>query len=158
MRERQVIPASDRATLSAGQSYMARTKYTNQASLAAGLAVAALSLTIMAQPSTARAQSGVESETVHQENLSAESIATHHYASPAERAQDALLIVEVKTAIADEGLADDYPLTVDADHGRVTLTGVLASPQDVRRAVTLAAGIDGVKGVNNRLTSRNVPQ
>jgi len=28
-----------------------------------------------------------------------------------------------KTAIADEGLADDYPLTVDADHGRVTLTG-----------------------------------
>jgi osmotically-inducible protein OsmY len=66
--------------------------------------------------------------------------------------------VEVKTAIADEGLADDYPLTVDADHGRVTLTGVLASSQDVRRAVTLAAGIDGVKGVNNRLTSRNVPQ
>ncbi len=95
---------------------MARTKYTNQGSLAAGLAVAALSLTIMAQPSTARAQSGVESETVHQENLSAESIATHHYASPAERAQDALLIVEVKTAIAHEGLADDYPLTVDADH------------------------------------------
>jgi hypothetical protein len=33
------------------------------------------------------------------------------------------LIVEAKTAIADEGLADDYPLTVDADHGRVTLTG-----------------------------------
>jgi len=157
MRERQVIPASDRATLSAGQSYMARTKYTNQGSLAAGLAVAALSLTIMAQPSTARAQSGVESETV-QENLSAESIATHHYASPAERAQDALLIVEVKTAIADEGLADDYPLTVDADHGRVTLTGVLASPQDVHRAVTLAAGIDGVKGINNRLTSRKIPQ
>jgi osmotically-inducible protein OsmY len=61
------------------------------------------------------------------------------------------------TAPAD-GVADDYPLTVDADHGRVTLTGVLASPQDVHRAVALAAGIDGVKGVNNRLTSRNVPQ
>jgi osmotically-inducible protein OsmY len=158
MRERQVIPASDRATLSAGQSYMARTKYTNQGSLAASLAVAALSLTIMAQPSTARAKSGVDNETVGQENLSAESTAKHHYASPAERAQDALLIVEVKTAIADEGLADDYPLTVDADHGRVTLTGVLASPQDVHRAVTLAAGIDGVKGVNNRLTSRKAPQ
>ena len=131
-------------------------KYSNQGSLAAGLAVAALGLTIMAmaQPSTARGQSGFESEPVRQENLSAENTATHHYASPAERAQDALLIAEVKTAIADEGLADDYPLTVDADHGRVTLTGVLASPQDVHRAVTLAAGIDGVKGVNNRLTSR----
>jgi osmotically-inducible protein OsmY len=137
---------------------MANTEYSNLGSLAVAFAVAALSLTIMAQPSTARAQSGVDNETVRQENLSAESTATHHYASPAERAQDALLIVEVKTAIADEGLADDYPLTVDADHGRVTLTGVLASPQDVHRAVTLAAGIDGVKGINNRLTSRKIPQ
>ena len=137
---------------------MANAKYTNQGSLAAGLAVAALSLTIMAQPSTARAQSGVQGETVRQENLSAESTATHHYASPAERAQDALLIVEVKTAIADEGLVDDYPLIVDTDHGQVTLAGVLASPQDVHRAVTLAASIDGVKGIDNRLTSRNVPR
>lgn len=158
MRDRQVIPASDRAILSTEQNYMASTKHSNLGSLAVAFAVAALSLTIMAQPSTARAQSGVDNETVRQENLSAESTATHHYASPAERAQDALLIVEVKTAIADEGLADDYPLTVDADHGRVTLTGVLASPQDVHRAVTLAAGIDGVKGVNNRLTSRKAPQ
>jgi hypothetical protein len=158
MRGRQVIPATDRAILSTEQSYMASTKHSNLGSLAVAFAVAALSLTIMAQPSTARAQSGVDNETVRQENLSAESTATHHYASPAERAQDALLIVEVKTAIADEGLADDYPLTVDADHGRVTLTGVLASPQDVHRAVTLAAGIDGVKGVNNRLTSRKAPQ
>jgi hypothetical protein len=158
MRGRQVIPATDRAILSTEQSYMASTKHSNLGSLAVAFAVAALSLTIMAQPSTARAQSGVDNETVRQENLSAESTATHHYASPAERAQDALLIVEVKAAIAEEGLADDYPLTVDADHGRVTLTGVLASPQDVHRAVTLAAGIDGVKGVNNRLTSRKAPQ
>jgi osmotically-inducible protein OsmY len=49
-------------------------------------------------------------------------------------------------------LADDYPLTVDADHGRVTLTGVLASQTNVERAAALVAGIDGVTGVNNRLT------
>jgi len=136
---------------------MPNTKYTSQGLLAAGLAVAALSLTIMAQPSTARAQTRVDSESVHQE-LSAKSTATHHYSSPADEAQDALLIVKVKAAIADEGLADDYPLTVDADHGRVTLAGVLASPEDVQRAAILVAGIDGVKGVNNRLTSRKVPQ
>lgn len=136
---------------------MPNTKYTSQGLLAAGLAVAALSLTIMAQSSTARAQTRVDSESVHQE-LSAQSTATHHYSSPADEAQDALLIVKVKAAIADEGLADDYPLTVDADHGRVTLAGVLASPEDVQRAAILVAGIDGVKGVNNRLTSRKVPQ
>jgi len=136
---------------------MPNTKYTSQGLLAAGLAVAALSLTIMAQPSTARAQTRVDSESVHQE-LSAQSTATHHYSSPADEAQDALLIVKVKAAMADEGLADDYPLTVDADHGRVTLAGVLASPEDVQRAAILVAGIDGVKGVNNRLTSRKVPQ
>lgn len=137
---------------------MQNTKHPSQRSLAAGLAVAALSLTIMAQPSTARAQTRVNSESVHQDNLSAHSSATHHYASPADQAQDALLIVKVKTAIADEGLADDYPLTIDADHGRVTLTGVLASPEDVQRAATLVAGIDGVKGVNNRLTWQKVRQ
>lgn len=136
---------------------MPNTKYTSQGLLAAGLAVAALSLTIMALPLTARAQTRVDSESVHQE-LSAQSTATHHYSSPADEAQDALLIVKVKAAMADEGLADDYPLTVDADHGRVTLAGVLASPEDVQRAAILVAGIDGVKGVNNRLTSRKVPQ
>jgi osmotically-inducible protein OsmY len=106
-----------------------------------------------------RAQTSVSSQSERQENLSAQSVERHHYASPAERAQDALLIVKVKAAIADEGLADNYPLTVDADHGRVTLTGVLASPQDVRRAVTLVAGIGGVTSVDNRLTwQKKVPQ
>jgi len=123
------------------------------AGVAAGmLSITVLSVTIMTWPATAGAQTRVTTESVRQENLSAESSSTHHYASPAERAEDALLIVKVKAAIADEGLADDYPLTVDADHGRVTLTGVLASPANVQRAASLVAGIDGVKGVNNRLT------
>ena len=94
---------------------------------------------------------------MHEENQQAQSAAKHHYASPAQRAEDALLIVKIKAAIADEGLADDYPLTVDADHGRVTLVGVLASREDVDRAVALVAGIDGVKGINNRLTWQKNP-
>jgi len=123
------------------------------AGVAAGmLSITVLSVTTMTWPVTAGAQTRVTTESVRQENLSAESSSTHHYASPAERAEDALLIVKVKAAIADEGLADDYPLTVDADHGRVTLTGVLASAANVQRAATLVAGIDGVRGVNNRLT------
>jgi hyperosmotically inducible protein len=119
-------------------------------SLTIGLAASVL--TLATSTHVARAQTSTESESQHQDNLTAQSVTHHHYASPAERAEDALLIVKVKTAIAHEGLADNYPLTVDADHGRVTLTGVLGSPQDVKRAVTLVAGIDGVTGVTNRLT------
>jgi osmotically-inducible protein OsmY len=103
-------------------------------------------------PSTGWAQERINNETVHEQDLSAQSAARHHYNSPAERAEDDLLIVKVKAAIADAELAEDYPLTVDADHGRVTLTGVLASSDAVQRAVALVENIDGVKGVNNRLT------
>ncbi len=129
-------------------------RYTNRCTrprlLAAGLAVGVLGFATMTRP--ASGQTSVNSESVHQNNLTAQSVEHHHYASPAERADDALLVVKVKAAIADQGLADNYPLTVDADHGRITLTGVLASQQNVQRAATLVAGIDGVTGVNNRLT------
>jgi hyperosmotically inducible periplasmic protein len=128
------------------------TRCRGQCSVAAGLAIVALGVTIMLRPATAKAQTAADSTSVRQENLSAQSTTEHHYASPADRASDALLIVRVMAAIADKGLADDYPLTVDADHGRVTLTGVLASQTNVERAAALVAGIDGVTGVNNRLT------
>jgi osmotically-inducible protein OsmY len=131
-------------------------RYTRLRSVAAGLAAAVLGFAMLTH--TVKAQTNVNSESLHQGNLTAQSVEHHHYASPAERAQDALLIVKVKTAIADKRLADNYPLTVDADHGRVTLTGVLASPQDVQRVVILVAGIDGVTGVNNRLTWQKVQQ
>ena len=111
----------------------------------------------MAGASSATAQTANRSDNVKQQELSAHSYEEHHYASPADRAEDALLIVKVKAAIADAGLADDYPLTVDADHGRVTLAGVLGSRQDVDRTVALVAGIDGVTGVNNRLTWQKTP-
>jgi len=133
-------------------------RYGSLGSLAIGLAVAGPGAFLAARPAAAQAQTRNSGGNVRQDNLAAESVTVHHYASPADRARDALLIVEAKKAIADEGLADDYPLTVDADHGRVTLTGVLASQQDVRRAVTLVAGLDGVKSVNNLLTWQKSPR
>jgi hyperosmotically inducible periplasmic protein len=118
---------------------------------------AALGAIALSMPLAAGAQNVTTTESLHEQDLSAQSAAKHHYASPAERAEDDLLIVKTKAAIADEGLADNYPLTVDADHGVVTLTGVLASREDVQRAVSLVAGIDGVRGVNNRLTWEKKP-
>jgi osmotically-inducible protein OsmY len=116
------------------------------------LVATALGALTLSMPLAAGAQNVTSTESQHEENLSAQSVAKHHYALPAQRADDDLLIVKTKTAIADAGLADNYPMTIDADHGVVTLTGVLASRIDVQRAVSLVASIDGVRGVNNRLT------
>lgn len=82
---------------------------------------------------------------------SASSIGHHHYNNDAERAQDDLLITEVKSALAEDGISKGYPVEVDADHGTVTLSGVVANRDDVRAAAQDAADVDGVLAVRNRL-------
>jgi len=49
----------------------------------------------------------------------------HHCLSSAERANDALLITEVKNALADDGVAHDVAIVVDCDHGKILLSGVM---------------------------------
>jgi hypothetical protein len=82
---------------------------------------------------------------------SASSIGHHHYNNDAERAQDDLLITEVKSALAEDGISNGYPVEVDADHGTVTLSGVVATRDDVREAAQDAAEVDGVVAVRNQL-------
>src|SRR5277367_6669245 len=76
----------------------------------------------------------------------------HHYNSPAERANDDLLITEVKSALADDGVTDNYPVAVDCDHGKVLLSGVVKSAADAKHAGDIAAAAQGVTGVKNQLT------
>ena len=78
--------------------------------------------------------------------------AEHHYNSPAERANDAMLITEVKSALADDGVADNYVVAVDCDHGKVLLSGVVKSAEDARHAGDITAAAQGVTGVKNQLT------
>lgn len=78
--------------------------------------------------------------------------AHHHYQSPADRAHDALLITEVESALADNGVADGSPLIVDCDHGKILLTGVMKSAADAKRAASIAAAAPGVVAVKNELT------
>jgi BON domain len=78
--------------------------------------------------------------------------AEHHYNSPAERAQDDLLITEVKSSLAERGISDQYPVEVDADHGMIQLSGVVASPDKAREAESIAMNTRGVVGVKNKLT------
>src|SRR6202790_4620330 len=101
-----------------------------------------------------RAEEGksVESSSVTTGNDSVNLEAHHHYQSAAERANDALLITEVKSALADDGVAEDSPIVVDCDHGKILLSGVMKSAEDAKRAGNIAASAAGVRAVKNQLT------
>jgi osmotically-inducible protein OsmY len=93
-------------------------------------------------------------ESITLEHDDVETSAEHHYNSPAERAKDDLLITEVKSSLADRGISDQYPVEVDADHGMVQLSGVVASADKAREAESVAMNTKGVVGVKNKLTWR----
>lgn len=80
--------------------------------------------------------------------------AEHIYNSPAERAHDDLLITEVKSSLAKMGISDGYPIVVDCDHATIELSGVVASADAARRAVSIASNTQGVIGVKSKLTWR----
>jgi len=94
----------------------------------------------------------VESNSSATSNDSVSLEAHHHYQSAADRANDALLITEVKSALADDGVADNSPILVDCDHGKILLTGVMKSAEDAKRAGNIAASAPGVVAVKNQLT------
>lgn len=92
-----------------------------------------------------------QSSSVNLEKDAASSVGHHHYNSDAERARDDLLITEVKSALAEDGISQGYPVEVDCDHGTITLSGVVASAEEVRDAAEDAAEVRGVVGVKNLL-------
>ena len=94
------------------------------------------------------------SKSLNVENDKVRTSAEHHYDSPAERANDDLLITEVKSSLAEHGISDRYPVAVDCDHGTIQLSGVVASADEARRAQALASNIQGVVGVKDELTWR----
>jgi len=81
----------------------------------------------------------------------AHSQATHRYSSEADRAKDALLITEVKTALANDGVTGGHAVVVDCDHGIVLLAGAIGSEADAQHAVAVASSVDGVVAVKNHL-------
>jgi osmotically-inducible protein OsmY len=98
------------------------------------------------------AQTTDRSLTIEHDNV--QTPGEHLYHSPAERARDDLLITEVKRSLAEQGIADRYPVEVDCDHGTIELSGVVASPDAARQAAQIASNTQGVVGVRNKLTLR----
>jgi osmotically-inducible protein OsmY len=99
-------------------------------------------------------QSTTDSSTVSRQDDRVQTSASHHYLNPAAQANDALLITEVKSELAKDGVADNEPVAVDCDHGKIRLSGVIGSAEDARRASSIAAGAPGVVAVQNQLTWR----
>jgi osmotically-inducible protein OsmY len=83
--------------------------------------------------------------------MTAHHVGDHHYDSPAGEANDALLITEVKSAVAQADLAKPYALTVDADHGTVILTGQVSNPDTAQQIYQIASQCDGVKAVQSHI-------
>jgi osmotically-inducible protein OsmY len=94
----------------------------------------------------------IDSSSVTADHDSANLEGHHHYLSSAERANDALLITEVKSALADDGVAQDVAIVIDCDHGKILLSGVMKSAQDAKHAGNIAASAAGVIAVKNQLT------
>jgi osmotically-inducible protein OsmY len=119
-------------------------------------AAASLALMIRTNPAagqTANSPSApaltYESHSVKEEH--AHSDALHHYASPADQAKDALLITEVKAALANDDATAGHPIAVDCDHGTIVLTGVVVSEADAQHLVAVSSRQPGVMDVKNRL-------
>jgi hypothetical protein len=93
-------------------------------------------------------------ESITLEHDDVQTSAEYHYNSHAERAKDDLLITEVKSSLAERGISDQYPVEVDADHGMIKLSGVVASADKAREAQSIALNTTGVVGVENKLTWR----
>ena len=88
----------------------------------------------------------------HYEHESVQTSSEHMYNSPAERAQDDLMITEVKGSLARRGITDRYPVEVDCDHGTIMLSGVVGSADEAKEAEQIALQANGVVGVKNKLT------
>jgi osmotically-inducible protein OsmY len=77
--------------------------------------------------------------------------AVHKYQSEADRANDALLITEVKHALAQDGVTASRAVVVDCDHGTILLSGVVGSAEDADHAAAVARAVNGVLAVKTDL-------
>jgi len=125
-------------------------------------AAATACLTIMPAPVSAQQQpmpsseaAGTPAATINSHMLQEEhvhSATTHTYSSEAARANDAMLITAVKSALSKSGVTTNQAVVVDCDHGTVTLAGAVASASAAHQAVQIASAVRGVRGVNTKLT------
>ena len=83
---------------------------------------------------------------------SAPSSASDQMARAGGALDDAAITAKVKAGILAEPELKVLKIDVDTKEGRVTLTGSADSPEAAKKAEQIASTIEGVKGVENRLS------
>ncbi len=75
--------------------------------------------------------------------------------STGEYIDDAAITTKVKTALVADELVSALDVNVDTYRGTVQLSGFVDTPVQKQRAASVAAGVNGVRNVENRLTVKN---
>lgn len=70
---------------------------------------------------------------------------------------DASIAAAVQTRLTSDRVSNFTRVDVDAEHGIVSLTGVVRSPEQKARAEELARQVNGVTRVNNNLQVQSRP-
>ncbi|MCC6534754.1 MAG: BON domain-containing protein [Burkholderiales bacterium] len=73
--------------------------------------------------------------------------------SAGQTVDDASVTAKVKAALLAESGVDGTKINVDTFNGRVTLKGEVPDRAQIDKAVQVARGIEGVKDVDNRLST-----
>jgi osmotically-inducible protein OsmY len=71
-------------------------------------------------------------------------------ASTGEVIDDSIITTKVKSSFVADPTVSALDISVETSHGVVNLSGVVNSEQERQRAIQLAQGMEGVKGVNFR--------
>lgn len=80
--------------------------------------------------------------------------AIHDRARIAAFGRDALITAKVKALLIKDRVVNGLDLGVETSDGVVVLSGEVASPAQAARAKTIAAGVDGVRDVVDRIALR----
>jgi len=64
---------------------------------------------------------------------------------------DTVITTKVKAAVFDDPALKSAEINVETFKGQVQLSGFVSSQDAINRAVTLARGVEGVRGVTNRM-------
>lgn len=119
----------------------------------AGAAAAALSLAACNKPGEPTAGQRVDSAVAdaRQATQGAQQAGAQAADTVKAGAMDAAITTKINAALAADDKLSALKIDVDTSDGRVTLNGTAPDAASRERATTLAAGVQGVASVNNRL-------
>ena len=72
--------------------------------------------------------------------------------SVGQRFDDSFITAKVKSKLLADSMVKGFKIDVDTLEGEVTLTGIVSTEKEAKRAIDLARGVKGVVKVKNNIT------